>query len=287
MKGADCVKELLTMWKSTRMIVLVAIIAAVYAAVLIPFKAIPLVPGFTEVRVAQVIPPVVSLMFGPAAAWGIAIGNLIGDLFGTFGLGSLFGFVGNFFLGLIPYLLWGRLGPLSSGEEPTMRGGKQVVEFVLVTAVSGVACAAVIAWGLEVLNIFPFALLGSIIAINNVVLPAILGPIVLALLYRRVKAWGLLWTDIMDPEDIGSGGGGLGAALGLFGAVGGWIVGMLVSVGLGAKLGNPGFALAGEQSLKQQPTILYGVGVFMLLLVLSLYLGRARTDLGGSGKQAA
>jgi len=45
--------------------------------------------------VAQVIPPVASLLFGPAAVWRTAIGNLIGDLFGTFGLGSLFGFSGR------------------------------------------------------------------------------------------------------------------------------------------------------------------------------------------------
>jgi len=97
-------KELITMWKSTRMIVLTAVIAGLYAAILIPFKVgIPLVPGFTEVRPANVIPIICSLMFGPAAAWGAAFGNTIADAFGTFGLGTIFGFIGNFLYGYIPY----------------------------------------------------------------------------------------------------------------------------------------------------------------------------------------
>lgn len=160
-------RELVTMWRNTRMIVLTALIAAVYAAILIPLKAIPIIPGITEFRVGQVIPPVASLLFGPAAAWGCAFGNLIGDFVGgSFGLGSAFGFVGNFLLGAIPYMMWGRLGALSSGEEPTMKGGRQVAEFIVLVVGSGIACALVIAWGLELIGLYPFTVLGPIIAIN-------------------------------------------------------------------------------------------------------------------------
>ncbi len=41
-------KEIFFMWKDTRMVVLTALSAAIYAAVLIPFKPIPIIPGFTE-----------------------------------------------------------------------------------------------------------------------------------------------------------------------------------------------------------------------------------------------
>ena len=81
---------LLEVWRDTRQLVLAAQIAAIYAAVLIPFKVgIPIIPGFVELRPANAIPVVASLLFGPAAAWGAAFGNLIGDLFGTLGPGSL------------------------------------------------------------------------------------------------------------------------------------------------------------------------------------------------------
>jgi energy-coupling factor transport system substrate-specific component len=94
-------RELITMWRDTRMIMLVAVTAAIYAAVLLPFKLFTLVPGFTSVRPANVFPVIFSIMFGPAAAWGSAIGNLIGDVFGgTFGPGSIFGFLGTSSLAL-------------------------------------------------------------------------------------------------------------------------------------------------------------------------------------------
>src|SRR5438445_723265 len=87
---------LLEVWRDTRQLVLAAQVAAIYAAVLIPFKVgIPIIPGFVELRPANAIPVVASLLFGPAAAWGAAFGNLIGDLFGTLGPGSLFGLLGK------------------------------------------------------------------------------------------------------------------------------------------------------------------------------------------------
>lgn len=277
--------ELVSMWKNTRMIVLTALVAAVYAGVLIPFKAIPIIPGITELRVAQVIPPVASLLFGPAGAWGTAIGNLIGDLFGTFGPGSLFGFIGNFLLGAIPYMLWGRLGPLSSGEEPAMKGSRQVTEFVIVTATSGVACALVIAWGLELLGLFPFTVLGTLIALNNVLLPAVVGPLLLRLLYGRVKGWGLLWTDLMEPEAIGRRTtAGAAAWLALVATFAGWAVSMALSLGAGGQIGPAGFKPGTGGAI----TVVGAGAPFVLALVASLFLGSARTDLGQpAGRHAA
>jgi len=60
------------MWSNTRMVVLTAISAALYAAILIPFKVVALIPGITEFRPANAVPVVCSFLFGPAAAWGSA-----------------------------------------------------------------------------------------------------------------------------------------------------------------------------------------------------------------------
>ncbi|MGB9629195.1 MAG: hypothetical protein ACPL6D_11090 [Thermodesulfobacteriota bacterium] len=52
------------MWNNTRMIILVAVCAAIYGSALIAFKtAIPLIPGITEVRVANIFPMVFGLLF--------------------------------------------------------------------------------------------------------------------------------------------------------------------------------------------------------------------------------
>ena len=96
-------KEAFTMWRYTQLVVLVALSAAIYAAVLIPFKGFTIVPGYIEIRPANAFPVVFGLLFGPAGAWGAAIGNLIGDFFGTLTLESVGGFVVNFFLAYLPY----------------------------------------------------------------------------------------------------------------------------------------------------------------------------------------
>src|SRR5207237_1385035 len=57
-------------------------------------------------RPANALPIVCSFLFGPAAAWGAAFGNLIGDFFTGLGPGDIFGFIGNFLYALVPYRLW-------------------------------------------------------------------------------------------------------------------------------------------------------------------------------------
>src|SRR5499425_2577185 len=111
-------REALAIWRNTRLVVLTAVSASLYAALLIPFKVLPLIPGVTELRPANAVPVVCSLLFGPAAAWGAAIGNIIGDFFGGLGPGDLFGFAGNFLYGLIPYKAWDAL----TDADPVPRG---------------------------------------------------------------------------------------------------------------------------------------------------------------------
>jgi energy-coupling factor transport system substrate-specific component len=230
-------KEVISMWKNTRMIILTALSAAIYAAFLIVFKGgIPIIPGITEVRPANVFPPVFGLLFGPAGAWGSAIGNLIGDLFGgTLGVGSLFGFVGNFFLAFIVYKMWGATFGLvtKATMAQTPNSVKKVLAFELISLVSSAACGIIIAWYLDLAKIVPFAFLSITITVNNFAAACILGPILLVLLYPRVKRWGLIWTDIMKPEDVSAGAGKtLGSILMIVGSLGGLVVGMLVALGL-------------------------------------------------------
>ena len=189
--------ELRHVWQDTRLLVLSAQIAAIYAAVLIPFKVgIPIIPGFVELRPANVIPIVSSLLFGPAAAWGSGIGNVIGDCFGTLGPASLFGFLGNFLYGYVPYLLWGNLGWLSSGREPMVRSWRQGMEYVFICACASMVCAATIGWGVELLGLLPFWLLFPAIFLNNLVMATLLGPPLLLFLYPRVKQWNLYYRDL-------------------------------------------------------------------------------------------
>jgi energy-coupling factor transport system substrate-specific component len=210
-------REVFTMWRHTKMVVLVALTAAVYAAILIPV--------------------VFSILFGPAAAWGAAFGNLIGDFFGTLGLGSLFGFVGNFFYGFVPYKLCGKMGPLSSKDPMEARSGRQIVEYLLLAFLASAACAAIISWGVDLLRLVPFGVLGPVITLNNFLAAALIGPFLLRLLAPRAKRWNILWTDVVEPDEISrTAQPWMGALLMWIGGIGALAVGVLVSTGLYASL---------------------------------------------------
>ena len=264
-------KEVISMWKNTRMIILVALSAAIYAAFLIVFKGgIPIVPGITEVRPANVFPPVFGLLFGPAGAWGAAIGNLIGDLFGgTLGIGSIFGFVGNFFLGFIPYKMWGATFGLVSKDDmsQTTNSFKKIVAFELIALVASAACGVIIAWYLDIVAIVPFAFLAITITVNNFAAAFILGPILLVLLYPRVKRWGLIWTDIMAEEDVAKGfAKSLGSILMIVGSLGGLIVGVLVAIGAA---GQQLYGFTGQQG---QTAVWLSVLPFLLMILLASFM---------------
>ena len=193
--------DLTGVWQDTRLIVVTAQIAAIYAAILIPFKAgIPIIPGFVELRPANAIPIVTSLLFGPAAAWGAGIGNIIGDCFGTLGPASVFGFLGNFLLGYLPYLMWGQMGWLSSGQSPMVKSWRQGCEYGLICVVASGACAGMIGWGVELLGLLPFVVLAPAIFFNNIVMGLLLGPPLLGFLYPRVQRWHLRYEDIQPSH---------------------------------------------------------------------------------------
>jgi energy-coupling factor transport system substrate-specific component len=198
-------KAAFRMWNNTRMIILVAVCSAIYGAALIAFKTvIPLIPGTTEVRVANVFPMIFSLLFGPAGAWGSAIGNLIGDLFGgTLGPGSLPGFLGNFILGYLPYTLWTTLlPPLGRSREWKAGNWQNWVNYIVIAFISSAACAVLISIGVDALGIFPYTALSKIITLNNT-LGSLIGLILLVSVFNiTTQQLGLFWVDLMDEKDI-------------------------------------------------------------------------------------
>jgi energy-coupling factor transport system substrate-specific component len=276
------------MWRHTQMVVLVALSAAIYAAVLIPFKGFTIVPGFTEVRPANVFPFVFGLLFGPAGAWGAAIGNLIGDFFGTLGIGSIAGFVGNFFLGFLPYKMWGSFFRRGENMEQNVNSGKKLAVYIAIVILASAICAVWIAWFNDLIGFVPFAALGSIITVNNAIAGIVLGPILLLVLYPRVKRWGLLWTEIMNPEEVSASRfQRLGNLLMWIGGLGGLIVGLALGLGLYEQgLAAAGFAAGGAG------TVGIGIGLipFLILIIAASFMlgGREQVEAAeeemGSGR---
>jgi energy-coupling factor transport system substrate-specific component len=229
-------REVWRMWNYATMVVLTVLTAALFAAILIPFKGIPLIPGHTELRPANVIPVVCGLLFGPAGAWGAAFGNLIGDFFGTLGIGSFFGFWGNFLAAYLPYKIW--------QNRPLDQISRQVPRFVAAVLLGAMSCALVIGFGVEAFKLLPFSIIAVAVLVNNGLVSLILGPVLLRLLAPRVGRWDLAWREQMDPEDCPP---GLARPLGLvlvwLGAAGGYLVGLALGFGLVIIPGLPTLAV--------------------------------------------
>jgi energy-coupling factor transport system substrate-specific component len=206
------------MWKNTRMIILVAVCAAVYGAALIAFKtAIPIIPGITEVRVANIFPMVFGMLFGPAGAWGAGIGNLIGDTFGgTVGPASLAGFVGNFLLGYLPYTMWATFVPFANkSREWKTESWRNWINYFLIAFISSAACAVIISVAVDALGIVPYGILTKIIAFNDT-LASCIGIFLFISVYGITKhQLNLFWVDVMEESDISTP---------LAGAIGAWVV---------------------------------------------------------------
>jgi len=233
-------RELFAMWSNTRMVVLTAICAALYAAILIPFKVVPLIPGITEFRPANAVPVVCSFLFGPAAAWGSAFGNLIGDFFGGLGPGDFFGFWANFLYGLVPYLVWEAV----TDAEPVPRtvGWRfwrwrredfvTLVGLVFVITLAATLCATVVGWGLQALGFHPFYILGRLVLLNNLVVALVLAPPLLTVLYPRIRHARLLYRDLLGPRPaLPRWRMALGVALAVAGTVAAYAAGDLIASG--------------------------------------------------------
>lgn len=218
-------REVWRMWRYSTMVVLTVLTAGLFAAILIPFKGIPLIPGVTELRPANVIPLVFGLLFGPAGAWGAAFGNLIGDFFGTLGPGSFFGFWGNFLAAYLPYQMW-RGGSLE-------QLGRHWLRFILAALLGGMSCALVVGFGLASLKLLPFSIIALAVFLNNVLVALTLAPFLVKLLAFRVSRWDLYWVEQMAPEDCHPGPAPrLGLAFAWVGAGLGYLLGLAVSTGL-------------------------------------------------------
>jgi energy-coupling factor transport system substrate-specific component len=258
--------ELRAMWRNTRMIVLCAISAALYAAILVPFKVVPLIPGVTELRPANAIPVVCSFLFGPAAAWGSAIGNMIGDFFGGVSPGDSFGFIGNLAYGYIPYKVW---SVIAARHSPVERSWFAIGAYVLVCLIASVLCADFIGFGDNVLAIRPFVLLGNVVILNNMASALILSPFILRAVYPRVARGRMLYKDVMpELKSPARSQSFVGLAMLIAGEVGAWVSGNLLASGRWI----PRFLPVWMAAAPYDKSIAVITGPFLLLAIAGLAL---------------
>jgi energy-coupling factor transport system substrate-specific component len=134
--------------------------------------------------------------------------------------------------------------------EENVDSGKKFGVFILLVLLTSAVCAVIISWWVDLLGLAPFAVFFALIFFNNAIMAGVLGPILLLALYPRVKRWGLLWTEIVEPEDASASRlQRTGTILVWVGAIGSVAVGLILGLtqqapgGLGIGLGLIPFLL--------------------------------------------
>ncbi len=190
--------DLLAMWKNPKLIAAVLLTAGLYVGTLFPLRGLTAFGGYADFgRLGVGIPVAFSFLFGPAAAWGTAIGNVLRDLAqNQLDASSYFGFIGNFILGYVPYKVWRSL----TTEKPDLRSLKKLALFICVVLLACLLCGLVIGWGLYWLGFTPFMPTAALIAFTNALWAFTVGAIVLVATFGLVAKHKLLYTDLLDTK---------------------------------------------------------------------------------------
>jgi energy-coupling factor transport system substrate-specific component len=190
--------DLIAMWSKPKLIALTALTALLYFALIYPFQQFTFFQGNADyLRVGMGIPLAFSFLFGPAAAWGTAIGNIIYDA-STASLGpiSVFGFVGNFLIAYLPYTIWNKL----TAEKPDLKSIKKVGLFAGLAMLGCLICGVLIAAGLDWMGMAPFLPTAWVIAFTDALWAIVLGSVILAATYSSVSKRRLLYQDVLNSK---------------------------------------------------------------------------------------
>ncbi|MDC7291702.1 SpoIIE family protein phosphatase [Blautia schinkii] len=160
--------------------------AVLFFAVALPFRQLlSLMPGITEIRPANVIPPVLGLIWGPAAAFGIAIGNLISDILsGSNAFVCMTGFIANFIYAYLPYKLWYSFLVDETDIHPALGSVKKILKYIYVILLDSLVVTGMLSMIFETAGFSGSGSSYALLFFNNFDFSVLLGVPVLIFLGR-------------------------------------------------------------------------------------------------------
>jgi energy-coupling factor transport system substrate-specific component len=183
--------ELLRVWTERKGLSLIAASALIYALVLIPFNQLQWSIAGIAIRPAAALPVVLGIIWGPAAAWGLGIGNIAGDLFGSWSPMSIFGFLINVLYPYLSYLLWHRM---MKGHEIRM-DPFSIGRYLAVTFVVTLVCTALLALAGAVFFGRPFGSRFISYFGNNIIWAMTLGTVIFWLVLKKAIGKGFVYGN--------------------------------------------------------------------------------------------
>lgn len=166
--------------------VLIVVTAALYAVALVALAQIKITPS-VSLRPANALQPVFGMLFGIPGCLGLSFGNMINDLLTGNGEPHkvIVGFVSNFLGGFIPFLFV---------SHPALKTGRSYIQyylFVVVISSAVIACSILVNVALGFTPMVVATSFVPAVFLNQAIMTAVLGPILLKLLYPFVKRAGL------------------------------------------------------------------------------------------------
>ncbi|NBJ70408.1 MULTISPECIES: hypothetical protein [Clostridia] len=159
-----------------------------------------------------------------------------------------------------------------------MNKTKDYFEYIFVALIASIGCGSIMGYMLDAIGLYPFAVLGNIMSLNNFVAAAILGPILLKILYPRVEKWGLIWTDIMDEKDY-SKPSSLRAYFLTFSSIATFVLGNYLSINVyGGIAFGAGFQQEGDLSVVNQVGFVIGLLPLMLIFIIAMVYPSRNTN---------
>ena len=146
---------------------------AVYLVVALPFKAMNLIPGFTDIRPVQALGPIYGVFFGPLGCLACACGNLVADAADdALRWTSIAGFASNYLGPLFVWWFWTRV----SRTPFSLRSPRDLLRHSLVLAASAAIETAIVAPSVAL--VYPdvdIALFAKAVFGNTAIFPIVLG----------------------------------------------------------------------------------------------------------------
>ena len=146
---------------------------AVYLVIALPFKAMNLIPGFTDVRPVQALGPLYGVFFGPLGCLACAFGNLVADAADdALRWTSIAGFASNYLGPLFVWWFWTRV----SRTPFSLRSPRDLLRHSLVLAASAAIETAIVAPSVAL--VYPdvdIALFAKAVFGNTAIFPIVLG----------------------------------------------------------------------------------------------------------------
>jgi len=192
--------ELVSAWTDRNGRIWIGATALFYVLVLIPFNY----PGIDifgfSLRPAAFMLVTIGILFGPAGAWGLGLGNIAGDFFGgSWSAMSIFGFLINV---LIPYLSYRLFFHLMKGRA-IRRDYRTIVCFLAVSFIVISTCMVLLAACGTVFFDRPFLARAASYLGNNLFWAMVVGPgffwLVVDTALRTNQVYGREWA-LRDGE---------------------------------------------------------------------------------------